>query len=155
MSAAVYLYRLAHWLHDRHIPVVPVIFSYLLRFIFSCWLPHTVRCGSGLVLGYGGLGVVVHGDTVLGDNVHIDQHVTIGGNATEFGVPVIGSDVYIGAGAAILGPIRLGDNCVVGANAVVLRDVPAGSVVVGAPAHIVRSGIVLKDFLHHMKISSS
>jgi len=47
----------------------------------------------------------------------------------------IGRDVWIGRGATILPGVTIGDRAVVGANAVVTRDVPAGSVVVGVPAH--------------------
>lgn len=151
MSAAVALYRLARRLHLWRIPFLPALIAYFIRFVFGCWMPHTVAAGPGLVLGYGGMGVVVHGDAVLGANVHIDQQVTIGGNATEHGVPVIGDNVYIGAGARILGPVRIGDNMVIGANAVVIADIPPGSVAVGVPARVVRTGIVLDQFLHHRK----
>lgn len=52
---------------------------------------------------------------------------------------VIGSNIFIGAGALILGGVTIGDGCIVGANAVVAKDVPAGSVVAGNPARIVKS----------------
>jgi serine O-acetyltransferase len=39
----------------------------------------------------------------------------------------------------VLGPVAVGDNAVIGANAVVLRDVPAGVVVVGVPARILKN----------------
>ena len=42
-------------------------------------------------------------------------------------------------GAKVLGPVRIGRGAIVGANAVVLHDVPAGAVVVGIPARILRS----------------
>ncbi|MDZ7856204.1 serine O-acetyltransferase [Sphaerotilus sp.] len=113
--------------------------DYIIRLVFGCWFPHTVVVGKGLVLGYGGLGVVIHKDAVLGSFVHIDQHVTIGGNGTKFGVPVIGSNVYIGAGAKILGPITIGDNVKIGANSVVIRDVPSNVVFAGVPAKFIKN----------------
>ena len=132
----VILYRCSRRLSLCRIPLLPAFINYATRVIFGCWLPSGVRSGRGLLLGYQGLGVVVHHDAVLGENVHIDQHVTIGGKFTERGVPVIGDRVYIGAGAKILGPIRVGDDVIIGANAVVISDVPNAAVVVGVPARI-------------------
>jgi len=51
----------------------------------------------------------------------------------------IGSNVFIGLNAILLPGIRVADDSVVGAGAVVARDVPAGSVVAGAPARVVRT----------------
>jgi galactoside O-acetyltransferase len=45
----------------------------------------------------------------------------------------------IGAGAIVLPRVNIGDNTLVGAGAVVIGDLPAGVVVVGNPARIIRS----------------
>jgi serine O-acetyltransferase len=134
---------------------IPKLIDYLIRFIFSCWLPHAVRSGENLILGYGGLGVVIHGNAVLGADVHIDQNVTIGGNGTECGVPIIENNVYTGAGAKILGPITIGDGSIVGANSVVIRDVPPRTVVAGIPAKIIRQNIDINVFLYYTRTNSS
>lgn len=151
MLSAVSFYRVARWLHKRGIPVVPRLIDYAVRVGFACWVPHTAEVGEGVVFGYGGLGIVIHDNAIIGDRVHIDQSVTIGGSATKRGVPRIESDVYIGAGAKVLGPIVVGTNCVIGANAVVTRDIPAGSVAVGVPARVIRSGIKLDRYLCHRR----
>lgn len=52
---------------------------------------------------------------------------------------VIGRGVWIGANVTVLPGVTIGDDAVVAAAAVVTRDVPAGAVVVGAPARVVRS----------------
>lgn len=83
------------------------------------------------------VGVVIHRDTVIGDDCMVMQQVTIGSLA-EHGVPKIGSRVYIGAGAKVLGAIVIGDDARVGANAVVLVDVPPGATAVGIPAKIIQ-----------------
>ena len=151
MLNVVRWYRTSRLLCRWHVPIFPRVIDYAIRLVFSCWLPHTVKAGNNLILGYGGLGVVIHSDAVIGDNVHIDQGVTIGGNGTVSGVPRIESNVYIGAGAKLLGPIKIGEGSVVGANAVVLRDIPPRSLVVGVPAKIIRSDIDIETFLYHRR----
>lgn len=150
MLNPVWLYRLAHFLSGKHVPLFPHVIDYLIRVLFSCWLPHTAIIGRRVVLGYGGLGIVIHGDAHIGDNVHIDQCVTIGGNATKLGVPTIGSMVYIGAGAKILGPVAIGNNTVIGANAVVVTDIPSNCLAVGVPARVIRKNIDPASFLYHL-----
>lgn len=137
MISAIKSYRVARWLADRGVPALPRLIDYINRLVFACWVPHEATIGRDVVLGYGGLGIVIHQDSVIGDRVHIDQGVTIGGNATEFGVARIGNDVYVGAGAKILGPITVGKNTRVGANSVVIQDVPAEMTVVGIPGRVV------------------
>ena len=52
---------------------------------------------------------------------------------------VIGTDVFIGAGAYVLPGTHIGDGSVVAAAAVVKGEVPAGVVVAGNPARIVKN----------------
>lgn len=92
-------------------------------------------------------GVVIHERTIIGDDCHIDQNVTIGGTSKLYDVPKLGNKVYVGAGAKIIGPITVGDNVVIGANAVVTKDIPSGSLVVGVPGRIIKSGIKKSDYV--------
>jgi acetyltransferase-like isoleucine patch superfamily enzyme len=52
--------------------------------------------------------------------------------------PVVRKGAKIGANATLLPGVVIGENALVGAGAVVVRDVPAGAVVVGNPARVVR-----------------
>jgi acetyltransferase-like isoleucine patch superfamily enzyme len=45
----------------------------------------------------------------------------------------------IGSGATILSNVTIGERAIVGAGAVVTRDVPAGSIVAGNPARVLRT----------------
>lgn len=110
------------------------------RIMFAVVLPPSTTIGRDVILGYAGLGTVIHARTVIGDRVVIGPNVTIGGKTPHFEVPVIEDDVDIGAGARIIGPIRVGRGAVIGANAVVLRDVAPGAVVGGVPARVIRAG---------------
>jgi serine O-acetyltransferase len=99
-------------------------------------LPCEAQVGRRLVIEHFG-GIVISGDSVIGDDVTLRHGVTLGLRRTGVpGAPVIGDGVDIGAGAKILGPVRIGAGAVIGANAVVLCDVPAGALAVGIPARI-------------------
>jgi acetyltransferase-like isoleucine patch superfamily enzyme len=45
----------------------------------------------------------------------------------------------IGSGATILSNVTIGERAIIGAGAVVTKDVPAGTIVVGNPARVLRS----------------
>ena len=51
----------------------------------------------------------------------------------------IGSNVWIGEGVCILKGVTIGDGCVIGARSIVTKDLPEGSIAVGAPARVVKS----------------
>jgi acetyltransferase-like isoleucine patch superfamily enzyme len=52
--------------------------------------------------------------------------------------PVIRKGAKIGANATLLPGVIVGENALVGAGSVVVHDVPAGAVVVGNPARVIR-----------------
>jgi serine O-acetyltransferase len=132
------IHAVAHWLWKHKIPMVPRVLTVLNRLIFATQLPASTRLGKGVRLNYSGLGTVIHARAVIGNNVEVGPGVVIGGRSKLYEVPIIEDDVQIGVGAKILGPIRVGRGAVIGANAVVLHDVPAGAVMVGVPARVLR-----------------
>jgi serine O-acetyltransferase len=100
-------------------------------------LPQRTKIGRRLRFDHFG-GVVIHHQTVLGDDCIIRHGVTIGlQHANDMAVPRLGNRVDIGSGAAILGPITIGDDVLIGSNAVVITDVPSNSTAVGVPARVI------------------
>jgi serine O-acetyltransferase len=101
-------------------------------------LPYSVKIGRRVIIEHQGA-IVIHGNSVIGDDCYIRQGVTLGNRYMDrpLEAPILGNGVNVGAGAKILGRVRIGDHATIGANAVVLRDVPAGATVVGIPARIV------------------
>ncbi len=106
---------------------------------FNSRVPGTVRIGEGTTFGYGGIGLVIHKESVIGRDVKIGQNVTLGSRAGGAGLPVIGDGVFIGPNSVCLGGV-VGDGAVIGAGSVVLHPVEPGAVVAGNPARLLRPG---------------
>ena len=71
-------------------------------------------------------------DAIIGDGCEISTGAVIGGWVE------IGNNVRVGLNAVVRPRVKIGDGAQVGAGAVVVKDVPAGMVVVGNPARILR-----------------
>lgn len=138
MLNAYRLYCIAHVLYNKKIPILPNVLKLLIFLIYNSSVPFEAKIGKGSHFGYGGIGVVIHKNSVIGKNCQIGSNVTIGGRSGHPKVPIIGNDVYLATGSKILGPIKIGNNVTVGANAVVLKDVPANAIVAGVPAKVIR-----------------
>lgn len=78
-------------------------------------------------------GAILHARAVVGSNC------TVGHCAIVHGCTV-GNHTLIGMGAILLDGAKIGDHCIVGAGALVTGklDAPAGSMVLGSPAKVVR-----------------
>jgi len=74
-------------------------------------------------------------DCIIGDYVHLSPGVHLGGTVT------IERLSWVGVGAAVINNIHMGQSVIVGAGAVVIRPVESYSVMVGNPAHLIRSTI--------------
>ena len=110
----------------------------------NIWYGAVVRGDSGaIILGEGSNiqdNCVVHGSKSMNETtVSVGKFCTVGHAAILHGCTV-GDHCLIGMGAIVLDGAKLGDHCMVGAGAVVTgkTDAPAGSLLLGNPAKIVR-----------------
>ncbi|GEL12761.1 maltose O-acetyltransferase [Lapidilactobacillus concavus DSM 17758] len=86
----------------------------------------------------------------IGDNVMIGPRVSLltAGHPTpvdirnsgiEYGHPItIGNNVWIGGNVVVNPGVTIGDNSVIGSGSVITKDIPANTIAVGNPCHILR-----------------
>lgn len=135
---AISIYRMAHILYQEKVKIVPRIMSEYAHAITGIDIHPGAKIGSRFFIDHG-TGVVIGETTVIGDNVKLYQHVTLG--AKSFAVnedgslvkgikrhPNIGNNVVIYAGATILGgDTYIGNDCVVGGNVWLTHSIPDGT----------------------------
>ncbi|WP_088006984.1 2,3,4,5-tetrahydropyridine-2,6-dicarboxylate N-acetyltransferase [Indiicoccus explosivorum] len=93
-----------------------------------------------------GEGTMIDMNAVLGGRATTGKNVHVGAGAVLAGVieppsakpVVIEDDVLIGANAVILEGVTVGEGAVVAAGSIVTEDVPAGAVVAGVPARVIK-----------------
>ena len=146
---AMTVYRFGRWRYGIRPAFLRPPFSLVYRvlkvlsqILTGIDLPCEVIVGQRFKIEHFG-GIIISGDTEIGDDVVVRNGVTLGLRRTGVaGAPRIGNRVDIGAGAKVLGAIHIGDDVAIGANAVVLQDVPPNSIAVGIPARIIsRRGV--------------
>ncbi|EEG71590.1 bacterial transferase hexapeptide repeat protein [Bifidobacterium pseudocatenulatum DSM 20438 = JCM 1200 = LMG 10505] len=117
--------------------------------------PFNVDYGIGLTIGRGtflnkdfmvcGGGYVTLGEdcligprcTIATPNHALDAATRLAG--WEHASPVtIGDNVWFGANVTVTPGVTIGSNSIIGAGSVVTRDIPANSIAVGNPAHVIR-----------------
>ncbi|MEO0045064.1 MAG: Bifunctional protein GlmU [Bacteroidota bacterium] len=135
----------------------------LLFYFYFLWLrrlkvkygfdiSYRTQIGKGFYIGHFG-NVVIHGDSVIGDNCNISQGITIGVSnyGKKMGVPTIGNEVFIGPNAGVFGKITVGNKVTIGANSVVTEDIPEGKTVLPTAAIIIDKD--LSDYYIQSKIN--
>ena len=105
---AISIYRVAHWLYRHRVPLLPRFLQVLIFLLFNSYIPYQAVIGRGSRCGHRGIGVVINREAVIGDNVLIRAHVTIGKIHPDGPAPVVEDNVEIGDGAKVLGGVRVG-----------------------------------------------
>lgn len=146
---AIFIYRVAHELNARGIPLMPRIMSEHAHSVTGIDIHPGATIGSDFFIDHG-TGVVVGETTRIGDRVRIYQGVTLGAlsvpRESEGGTslrgrkrhPTIEDDVTIYAQATILGgETVIGARCVIGGNVWLTSSVPPDTtVLIEAPRHV-------------------
>ncbi len=58
--------------------ITPWLIDYWIPFFWATYINPTAEAGTGTKFGYGGPGVLIHKNAVIGRNCIISQHSTIG-----------------------------------------------------------------------------
>jgi serine O-acetyltransferase len=132
---AVLFYRCVHWFWNHKLQFLGRFISHLGRFFTGIEIHPGAKIGPGFFVDHG-MGVVIGETAVVGDDVHMYHGVTLGGDDPRpvKRHPTVEDHATLGANATLIGDINVGENATVGAAAVVTNDVPAGVTVAGNPA---------------------
>lgn len=132
------LYRYGKKLYRKHKKLAK-FYQALLRIIYQCDISLNANIAEDVYFCHEGFGIVINSKARIRNGCCIQNGVVIGEKRAGGGAPLIKKNVFIGAHAIVLGDITIGENSVVGAGAVVVNDVPANSIVIGVPAHVVKT----------------
>ena len=96
------------------------------------------KIGEGSMID---MGAILGGRAQVGKRCHVGAGAVLAGViAPPSAMPVIlEDDVLVGANAVIVEGVHIGQGAVIGAGSIVLKDVPAGAVVAGNPARIIKT----------------
>ena len=119
-------------------PNATVVGDVTLEKDVNIWYGAVLRGDSGAITI--GEGTNVQDNCVIHEQTTIGKHCTIGHNAVVHGCTV-GDGCVIGMGAIVLNGAVLENGCLVGAGALVTGKTvaPAGSVLLGSPAKVVKT----------------
>lgn len=118
--------------------------NFILIYIYGMKIDRTVRISLKAKLDYrnakgisiGEFSYVAFGAVILSHDMASNVHSPV----------AIGKRCFIGANSIILPGVTIGDECVIAAGAVVSKNIPSGSLVVGNPGRIIRSGVKTMNY---------
>ncbi|MBS1256366.1 MAG: Serine acetyltransferase [Deltaproteobacteria bacterium] len=131
---AVSVYRIAHFLHQRGVPLIPRIMTEHIHSKTGIDIHPGVSIGRGLMIDHG-TGIVIGETAVIKDQVRLYQGVTLGALSPQHSLanpdlkrhPTIENNVIVYAGATILGNVVVGEGSIVGGNVWLTHSIPPRS----------------------------
>ena len=144
---AIAIYRIAHELYLKEVPLIPRIMSECAHTRTGIDIHPGATIGKNFFIDHG-TGVVIGETSIIGDNVKIYQGTTLGalsfqrdaqGRIVKGGKrhPTIEDNVTIYAEATILGDVTIGKGAIVGGNVWIKESVPPGVTVMTPNAELV------------------
>jgi serine O-acetyltransferase len=118
---AVLVYRIAHYLFLKNVPIIPRLMSEIVHSETGIDIHPGAKIGESFFIDHG-TGIVVGETAVIGDFVKLYQGVTLGAFSVSKSTkgrrhPKLGNHVTVYARSTILGgDSEIGDRCVIGGN---------------------------------------
>lgn len=136
-TTALLYYRVAHFLYERHVPILPRMITEQAHSITGIDIHPGATIGEYFCIDHG-TGVVIGETSIIGNHVTIYQGVTLGSKNFKYDSegnivneprhPKIKDNVTIYSNATILGNITIGHDSTIGGNIWVTHDVAPFSV---------------------------
>ena len=131
---AVSVYRIAHFLHERGVPLIPRIMTEHIHSRTGIDIHPGVSIGKGLMIDHG-TGIVIGETAIIKDHVRLYQGVTLGALSPQHSLanpdlkrhPTIEDKVIVYSGATILGDTVIGERSIVGGNVWLTHSIPPNS----------------------------
>ena len=120
---AVSVFRIAHFLHKRDVPLIPRIMTEHVHSKTGVDIHPGVTIGKGLMIDHG-TGIVIGETAIIKDQVRLYQGVTLGALSPQHSLanpglkrhPTIENNVLVYSGATILGDVVIGEGSIIGGN---------------------------------------
>ena len=117
---------------------------------FYCDYGKQIHVGKGFFANFH-FTVLDEAPVTIGDNAFIGPNVSLytachstipaeRNTRYEWAKPItIGNNCWLGGSVTVLPGVTIGDNCTIGAGSVVSHDIPANSIAVGNPCHVIKT----------------
>lgn len=128
------IYRIYHYLYVHDFRFAKMLWGgvksvvyFLLR--IDAQISYKSEIGHSIRLPHSAMGVVISSKAIIGNNVTIYHHVTIGVNENkpdEKKKVIVKDNCYLSTGCKVISCV-LNENCKIAPNAVVYKDLPANT----------------------------
>jgi serine O-acetyltransferase len=82
---AIKLYKISNKLYNKKMMLLASVFQKFNDVLHNSHIPCSCKIGYSSTFAYGGIGVVIHDDAVIGEGCMIGQNITIGGRTGHGG----------------------------------------------------------------------